>query len=1021
LLSAVMVCGSVAAAEPASVAVRYGRHEGFSRIVFDWPERVSYRLERTDAGVTVVFDRPARFAVGRPGAAGLPHIVGLTSGSPDAAAASVVIATRGATRIRDSRLGTKVVIDVVGGGDPSAGDATAAAPPAVAAGTPEAEAGDSAPRPRPEPATKKRRRRPPSPTDVTTAGEDAAPKPATTSPVTPPAPAPVVSEHGARPSAAPSPPPSRPSETAPRPPSAPEPTVDGPAPTVATPSPAAASTVASSPSTDASRPTDPVLLFRWREPVAAAVFQRAGHVWVVFDKAMAQDAAAIGTASGGRLREVRHIPSRWGTFLRLTPVGAIAPVVRRDGFNWLIELRDTPPPATAGLVPEVQLETPIGPRLWLPAAAPSEPIAVADPDVGDILVVVPVRNGGTAVPYDYGFPEVTVLATIQGLVLAPRVDHLRVHSLGNGVEVSAADGMTLAAMSDDQRALAPLRDGARPRAVLDRTQWRDPRDSDFDRLRRDLSAVAGGIVDGDGSAARFALAQLLLGAGLTAETIGTLDRLVDERSESANDPRLRLMRGVARLLLGRGAEAGEDLGHPSLATAAEARLWRALLETDRDAVADKADVAPFVAFIADYPPPLRRPALVLAVRALIAAGDAPAARRAFDALRAPGTGLGHDAMLAYLEGRILDLEGDTDAAVARWQEAEQGRDRLARLRSALARVDVQLARGTITKGQARQELEALRLSWHGDHDEFVLLDRLGRLALDDGDVAAGLRLLRQATTLYPQHPRAAQSTSLMTDAFVRLYRDGGSEALSPLTAIALFDEFRDVNPPGAEGDAISLRLAERLIAVDLLDRAAALLQDQIGRRAAGAERDRIALRLAHVHMLDHAPAESLRVLDTAFGESVVDPVATARRHLRAQALIELDRGDEALRQLETDDGPDAWTLRARLHLRQRDWRQAADALGAALTAAGARPGSPLDHHQARTVLNQAVALRLLADGEKVELLRRSHGAAMAASPFADAFRLVAGGGGELEDRRALARLAVEEVSGFRTFLSAYGD
>ena len=43
---------------PRKVAVHTGQHAGYSRIVFDWGERVGYSLESGPGTVTIVFDRP---------------------------------------------------------------------------------------------------------------------------------------------------------------------------------------------------------------------------------------------------------------------------------------------------------------------------------------------------------------------------------------------------------------------------------------------------------------------------------------------------------------------------------------------------------------------------------------------------------------------------------------------------------------------------------------------------------------------------------------------------------------------------------------------------------------------------------------------------------------------------------------------------------------------------------------------------------------------------------------------------
>ena len=48
-----------------AVRVRVGEHPGFSRMVFDWPVRVPYRVERSGSRAKVIFDRPAKLDLSR--------------------------------------------------------------------------------------------------------------------------------------------------------------------------------------------------------------------------------------------------------------------------------------------------------------------------------------------------------------------------------------------------------------------------------------------------------------------------------------------------------------------------------------------------------------------------------------------------------------------------------------------------------------------------------------------------------------------------------------------------------------------------------------------------------------------------------------------------------------------------------------------------------------------------------------------------------------------------------------------
>jgi hypothetical protein len=88
---------------------------------------------------------------------------------------------------------------------------------------------------------------------------------------------------------------------------------------------------------------------------------------------------------------------------------------------------------------------------------------------------------------------------------------------------------------------------------------------------------------------------------------------------------------------------------------------------------------------------------------------------------------------------------------------------------------------------------------------------------------------------------------------------------------------------------------------------------------------------------------------------------------------------------------------------------------------GAGPGDELNEQQSQTVLNLAVALVLSGNERGVGRLRRDYSAGMDATPFKDAFRLIASPNAVgLLDYRTVASKAMT-VSNFKTFMSAYRE
>src|SRR4030095_10827024 len=105
-------------------------------------------------------------------------------------------------------------------------------------------------------------------------------------------------------------------------------------------------------------------------------------------------------------------------------------------------------------------------------------------------------------------------------------------------------------------------------------------------------------------------------------------------------------------------------------------------------------------------------------------------------------------------------------------------------------------------------------------------------------------LMRIALKAHPDSDLTRRIQDDAASAFDYLFLGGKGDNLPAIDALALFYDFRELTPIGRRGDEMIRRLAERLMAVDLLDQAAELLQHQVDHRLQGAARAQIRTRLA---------------------------------------------------------------------------------------------------------------------------------------------------------------------------------
>ncbi len=766
-----------------------------------------------------------------------------------------------------------------------------------------------------------------------------------------------------------------------------------------------------------SAPATASLAFAWTHPAAAAVFRRAGWTWVVFDRNLDVDVAKLATAAGPLAASIERLPGKEVTALRMITPPDIAPSVRRDGLMWIVDLARQDGRAATPL--EVQRQENAGEvSLFVPVAEGGASFAITDPEVGDIMQVIPVVPLGSGINPGRSLPDADLLPTTQGVVVVPRADGVSVRSSRAGVTISAPGGLQMSKASEGHAATLRLGDAPAAGPLMDMAGWLGGGAQKFKERRERLEEQLDATPLVERNPARLDLARLQVANGNAAEALSILRVISDTEPTAVDNPAFRAVRGAAQFLMGRFGEAIEDLSVPGLDKVAEAGFWRAAAQS---AMGDPARQAPLLSaglgLLKDYSQPLKTNLGFLAAESLLAARDDKAGNELLRMLKDQRLSKARQGQWSFLEGEKHEIGGAYDDALLSWLDAEQGGSRLYRALAAIARVETELKLQRIKPREAVERLEKLRFAWRGDDFEVDLLHRLGSLRLSLGDFGEGLRTYRQLLSTFPTNKIAPEITKEMAATFERLFLGGGADSLPPITAIALFDEFQELTPSGEKGDEMIRKLADRLVAVDLLDRAADLLNHQVDFRLQGVEKARVGTRLAIVDLLNRKPEDALAALKKSEMPNLPAEVVTQRRHLTAQVLHDMGRGREALVKLEGDDSANARLLRAEIVWKLQDWQEAARAFADLVVQP--EPGKALDSDSARFVLHWATALTLGNDDAGVARLRKSYKELMAKSPYRDAFTLLtADTHSSLADYQKVAD-KIKEAEKFQAFLSAY--
>jgi hypothetical protein len=760
--------------------------------------------------------------------------------------------------------------------------------------------------------------------------------------------------------------------------------------------------------------------YRLRFPVkplpGVAAFVRGSVIWVVLDNRHALDLGQL----EARRREFGPVDAMIidnpapATVLRIAPPQRWDVAVSRDGDAWVVEVGARPPPPPRPIEPGIRaLPDGSGGRVVVDMPGVQTLLRLRDPDGNDELIAVPTTSAGYAVSAARAFADFRFLPAAQGIVVHPRSDRVQARLNGNLFEIFGPQPIigTDTTVMDGSAA-------TRTQELLDLRAWVRTRNR-FDETKQSLHRAVASTPPARRGPERVALAQFLFANGFALEALAQMRFLETEAPRLAGLPASRLLRAASAFLADDIEEAERSLAHPSLSLSNEAALWSGLVKLRLGDFAAASELATRgTEFAERYPPPVGPRVWLAIAEAQLSAGQTDAAMQFLDLAQRQELSEPQQRQLALMRGRVLARQGDVDGAAQTWLPLERGGPSPTRAEATLARIELMVGAGRMERADAVDMLDRLRFAWRGDRTELRTLILLARMHGEMGNYRAGLQVLRDAAAQFGDAREAREISNEMDILFARLFLEGHADKLPAVQAIALFDEFRDRVPLGSRGDAMVRNLADRLIQVDLLDRAGSLLEHQLRHRTGPADKSEVGAKLALTQLLGNQPDAALATLAATRDAPASSELRRERGRLEARALAGTGRVQDGIARLSGDDTAETNRLRVELLRQARDWPGVASGF-ARLVGDPPPAGTRLEDEPARDVLHYATALGLAADAAGLKALRERFAAAMDATEYRDLFRVVTAESAERPGELAAVVQRINAVAPFQGFLQSY--
>ena len=724
------------------------------------------------------------------------------------------------------------------------------------------------------------------------------------------------------------------------------------------------------------------ITFPFATPTPAAMFRRSDTVWMVFDTEAPVTITALNAEQGKAIRSATSQRVRDITLVRVKLERPQLISVAADDNAWVVTLGNEVVEPTRPLQISRHIAGSGRSSVTVAIDEAHSLHRIEDPDVGDLLYVITAAAPARGMLKSQDFVEFRALASAHGIALQPLADDLTADLSADKVVISRPGGLSISAVA--KSATQTLYH----RHVLDLQAWGFDRQADFTERKTQLVLAAADAPEAKRLPARCDLARFYLARDMYAEAKAVLDVAVADNPPSAEDSTPTVLRAIANIMIGRPDAAMKDLANPFVGNQHDAPLWRALANARLGKWAEARDgFRTADAAMTTLPLELQRTMLRDMVLASLEVGDVTGAATRLNEFEMVGVPRELEPAIAVLTGRLAEGLGRIEDALRAYRAAYDSWDRPAAAQGRLREILLQYGRGDLARSNAIGDLETLTTIWRGDTTEVEALQLLARLYTEEGRYRDAFHIKRTALRAHPNSDMTRRIQEEAMSTFDSLFLAGKGDALSAIDALALFYDFRELTPIGRRGDEMIRRLADRLVAVDLLYQASELLQHQIDHRLQGAARAQVAARLAVIYMMDRKAINALTALRTTRIADLNNDLRNQRLLLEARALSDVGRHDVAYEVIANIEGREATRLRSDILWASKKWAPAAEQLEA-LHGDRWQEFAPLTDTERSDIMRAAVGYALGEDAMGLARFRERYLSKMGEGPDARAFEVV---------------------------------
>lgn len=737
------------------------------------------------------------------------------------------------------------------------------------------------------------------------------------------------------------------------------------------------------------------LRFVWNTPVNIAAFERNGKIWMVFDRPNRMDVATLKKEAKNLAQEIYTLPHPGGTIVVITPAPGVKYALRKEGLLWILDLYTGRPPQfqTKNLTIFTQYDSLKHSYLFVPSNHAGNIISIIDPEIGDIISISTTSELGLGFNMPYRYPDFDILPTAQGLAFVINAPDIILNRGNSGITLKAM-GRSLNITSDldvlkrNQKRLDSDKDAAHTNA-FDLQVPQDLTEKNFSTVIDNFKKQILSAPLDQKNNLRIKLAQYYIYHGLGTNALYILNQMRKLDLPETKTDRFYALSGVANFLARRYKEAVADFSQGTIPNSAEGVFWRTIAQSASEYKEENnAIIFAHISLMRDYPQAIKDQVAIIAARNAIATGDDLSSQNFIDILSSVPDRLRNlNPQITYLSAQKLEMQGYIRNAIKEYQTLLNSDSAMFSAYARLHHTILSQMVNFIDAKTAIKELEKLRFAWGEKDFKIRLLNKLADFYLKDHDYYNALRVLNEEGFLVEGQQKefiAGKMVKIFEDIFIGNHAD---ENLSPIKSLALYQDFQWLAELSPKQNMITQKLADRLVAVDLLPRAQDLLLSLLQKDDLTPDnKARVGARLAVIYLFENKPQEALDMIEITTAPNLTSETSNPRRIIAARALSALNRPDEALALLEDDFSPTAIRHKFEIYWNAGDWDNASNTIKYLIEEP--TPGQKLSPLQVGYILDWATTLKQAGKETVLVRLRNKFMPYFENTPYHSAFNVL---------------------------------